>query len=185
MTVQDKLQMIRENVIKAKEKSNAPARGPVDVVAMAKQLGFAVLSTPALPTEIIGVMYLNLTGQFSQDLGSRKLIALNENFDDKHQRFAIAHEIGHFFMHDNDCKEDDWEHAYTMTQDDEKGIEGEACRFAAMLLMEERSFRQSFNELKKDNNNEAIDIIEKLSNKFKAPQSSVKRRISELKMSYD
>jgi len=183
--MQDKLQMIRENVIKAKEKSNAPARGPVDVVKMAKQLGFAVLSTPAFPTEIVGVMYLNLTGKFSKDLGSKKLIALNENYDKKHQRFAIAHEVGHFFMHDNDCKEDDWEHAYTMTQDNEEGIEGEACRFAAMLLMEEKSFKKSFDELKLDNENEEIDIIEKLSNEFGAPQSSVKRRINELGLSYD
>ena len=48
--------MIRENVLKVKGKSNAPARGPVAVMIM------DVLSAPVFSTKIVGVMYLQLAG---------------------------------------------------------------------------------------------------------------------------
>lgn len=181
---EETIKRISDAVTKAKVKTNAKARGRVDIGKMARQLGFALFSTNALPAEVVGVMYLNLTGKFSKDLGSTKLIALNKAFDELHQRFAIAHELGHYFLHESNCTEEDWEHAYAMTQDYEEGIEKEACRFAAMLLMEKKSFIESYEVLKKDIDNEEVDIIEKLSLQFGAPQSAVKRRMSELGLAY-
>lgn len=40
---------------------------------------------------------------------------------------------------------------FLQTKDDEYGIEGEACKFAAMLLMDEESFRSAYAEEKKKN----------------------------------
>ena len=177
-----KITEINDAVIKTKQKANMNARGRIDIGKMARQLGFVLLSTAALPSDIIGVMYLNLTGRFSQDLGSKKMIALNKAFDTLHQRFAIAHEIGHYVMHETNRIDADWEHAYAMTQDDEEGIEGEANRFAAILLMEKRSFIDEFEKLSKNPDNETSDIIESLSLKFGAPQSAVRRRIDELEL---
>lgn len=188
------LEKITNAVEEAKIETNAKARGYVDVESMVHQLGFARINTDVLPANIVAVMYLNLTGKFSIDIGSKKLIATNKVYDEFHQRFAIAHELGHFFIHAREkCHEDNWEHpayaqfqddgdylAYAMTKDNEEKIEAEANRFAAILLMEEKSFTEALEEAKSKPGAEKIDIIEILSEKFGAPKSAVKRRVEEL-----
>ena len=97
MLGEELIKKIQKKVEEAKIEANAKARGYVDVESMARQLGFARIDTGVLPANIIAVMYLNLTGKFSVDIGSKKLIATNNSYDEFHQRFAIAHELGHYF----------------------------------------------------------------------------------------
>lgn len=152
----------------------------IDVEGMAEKLGFAVRRLAMNLPDIIGLMVINdMSDKMKRQTGSDKLIALNNKYDEPHLRFAIAHELGHFFLH-KECVNGTNPVQFTQVKDDEKGIEEEACRFAAMLLMDKRKFQKAYDELKKDAGLINIDIIRNLAKKFTVPQRAVQRRIEEL-----
>ncbi len=151
---------------------------PLNIKAMAQQLGFAIREFKTLPANVIGCMFLKMEPRMAQLVKSNKLIGLNASSDEYHKRFAIAHEIGHYIMHYDFCKDKE-NPVFLQVRDNEKGIEAEACKFAAMLLMNRKDFSKAYHEIE---NLEEIDIIRQLSKKFQAPQASVRRRIEELKL---
>ena len=153
---------------------------PFDVVKMARQFGFAVHNFRTIPKNVIGFMFLNMDKKMSRMVKSDKLIGLNFYHDEPHKRFAIAHELGHFFMHYEICKNKE-NPVFFHIRDNEEGIEGEACKFAAMLLMEKDLFSENYYAFS-ENNFEEITIIRFLSEKFQTPQVSVRRRIQELRL---
>lgn len=158
---------------------------PVDVVTMAKRLGFAVHELPLgnIPKECIALMLINsLDEELKARVKSDKLIVLREDYDAPHKRFAVAHELGHYFMHKKDCETSTNPVFFTQVKDDETGIEGEACRFAAMLLMDSRMFSKEYAILRADSDNRESDIIRALAKKFVVPQRAVERRIKELEL---
>ena len=105
-----------------------------------------------------------------------------EEYDEQHQRFAIAHELGHYFMHLDYCMDKE-NPVFLQTKDDEHGIEAEACKFAAMLLMDKDKFIEAYKSIKEVKKKRTMDVIRELSQRFVSPQSAVKRRIIELGIS--
>lgn len=171
---------IKQCVNKALIQGDVIKLEPMDVERMAKHLGFAVMRLNDFPYNVIAGMLLNMPDKMKQRVRSDKLIALNANHDANHQRFAIAHELGHFFMHWNIC-EDKENLVFLQTKDDEEGIEREACKFAAMLLMDEETFRQACRE-ESEKGADSIKMIRELSIRFAVPQRSVQRRMKELEI---
>lgn len=156
----------------------------VDVELMAKKLGFAVRRLIMDLPDVIGLMIIqDMSEEMKEQAGSDKLIALNNQYDEPHLRFAIAHEIGHYFMHRSETAKGTnpvYASVFAQQKDNEEGIEGEACRFAAMLLMDKRQFEMAYNKLKSYPGVREIDVIRDLSKLFVVPQRAVQRRIEEI-----
>lgn len=144
------------NIIKSKH---------VNLTKMVKELGFKVVPMYVLPSSVLAIMDITTDNH---------LIGVNMNYDYAHRRFAVAHEIGHYIMHADKKKND---RLYIYQKDDEFGEEGEACKFATFLLLDEKIFNMEYKIYKKEEN--YIKILSKL---FGAPMMTVKRRIKELNL---
>lgn len=102
---------------------------PVNVSAVARDLGIAVYSDPTLADNISGV--LRKDSNFGGSSGY--LILVKASHPPARQRFTVAHEIGHFVLHRreiNDGIEDD--EFYRALPGP---LERQANEFAADLLM--------------------------------------------------
>lgn len=110
---------------------NKVVKAPVPVARIAKSLGLRILKTDG-DDEISGFL-------LQDHSAGRCAIGVNKDHASTRQRFTIAHEIGHFLLHDADTVHVD--RGYTARFRNEKSSEGtdvaeqEANLFAAELLM--------------------------------------------------
>jgi Zn-dependent peptidase ImmA (M78 family) len=74
-----------------------------------------------------------------------KTIVINENYPATRNLFTVAHEIGHFVLHDGSQNRFDQYHKYTA---EELKREWQANEFAGDLLMPKYKFESVFKELK-------------------------------------
>lgn len=180
----EKIEQIQASVDEAMIETDMDSDFGVDVELMAKKLGFAVCRLTMNLPDVIGLMVIkDMSEEMKRQVGSNKLIALNNQYDEPHLRFAIAHEIGHFFMHREEALDGTnpvYKSVFAQQKDNEEGIEGEACRFAAMLLMDKRQFKIAYNKLKTIHDIREIDVIRDLAKLFVVPQRAVQRRIREI-----
>jgi Zn-dependent peptidase ImmA (M78 family) len=106
-------------------------QAPVDVVAIAADLGINVWETKSLPASISGKIFKDALNGGS----SRFSILVNAKHSLPRKRFTIAHEIAHFILHRNRLESgdliDDAMYRSGVTAKEET----EANRFAADLLM--------------------------------------------------
>jgi Zn-dependent peptidase ImmA (M78 family) len=116
---------------------------PVPVDRIVKKLGLSLVSLPA-GDEISGAIIRN---------GDSVVIAVNPLHHLNRQRFTIAHELGHYFLHEELAEHVDqsfriaWRNA-----DSSKAVnwlEIEANRFAAELLMPTDFLRRDLDALRK------------------------------------
>ncbi|MFM7620434.1 MAG: ImmA/IrrE family metallo-endopeptidase [Alphaproteobacteria bacterium] len=73
-----------------------------------------------------------------------KTIFINENYPGSRNLFTVAHEIGHYILHEGTRNRFDQYNKYTS---DELTIEKEANNFAGELLMPKYKFESIFREL--------------------------------------
>lgn len=109
-------------------------RAPVPVQQIARKLGIAVKFQPAED---------ELSGALVRENG-RAVIGVNSLHHENRQRFTIAHEIGHYRMHDSVRfhMDDDFRRVdFRAKASSTVGAEIEANQFAAELLMPERFLR--------------------------------------------
>lgn len=146
-------------------------RPPVPVDKLTKKLKLLLYSLPG-DDEISGAI-IRKTGQ-------RVIIAVNPAHHINRQRFTIAHELGHYFLHEGLEEHVDenfrvaWRNA-----DSSKAInwiEIEANRFAAELLMPTRFLELDLNSL------ENIDkrTVALLATKYIVSPEAMKIRLSQL-----
>lgn len=111
-------------------------QAPVDVEDIAAKMG---LDVHASPTD------MNISGFLLRDVARRRAaIGVNNNHSVNRQRFTIAHEIGHFLLHEGDVhfdRVDGSDQGLRLNFRSDSSIEGsdeseiEANVFAAELLM--------------------------------------------------
>lgn len=132
-----------EDIIAIAKKNNIQTR-PIDLQSLCHLLG-------------IGVQYLplenNISGRLHHD-GNRWVINVNSLHHPRRQRFTIAHELGHYFLHRDSQKgyEDETFHrgkAYSVK-------EREADNFAGALLMPKDEFKHYV----RNSSNKIDDIAE-------------------------
>lgn len=111
--------------------------------------------------------------------GSKRVIKINNKESRGHQRFTLAHELGHYIF-DYDGKTE-YANAYTLNTRTEEPTEKRANRFAAALLMPQEEFTNRF-KLYKKSNYDIITIITLLSIDFDVSETAVEKRIEELKL---
>lgn len=116
--------------------SNDMYKIPVDVIAIAKANDIKVFEA-SLDKKISGAIRYNYsTNSFE--------ILVNKNDVKVRQRFTIAHEIGHFFLHQEKLKSDELhiDIMYRMTNEQEKEVD----YFAGALLMNKTLLEKVYNE---------------------------------------
>ena len=104
---------------------------PVDVLSIAKANDISIYK---------GNLELNTSGAIRYNEERKKFeILINENDNKKRQRFTIAHELGHYFLHKDLLQEKNDLHVDIMyrriTDEKERVREKEADYFAGALLI--------------------------------------------------
>jgi Zn-dependent peptidase ImmA (M78 family) len=104
------------------------------------------------------------------------IIGVNSNESDKRQRFTIAHELGHFILHEGDQLHVDHNFKVnfrdSISSQGSKLIEIEANAFAASLLMPEALVREAYetaipngvDPFSDDDHSEEVTLLAKLFN---------------------
>lgn len=103
---------------------------------------------------------------------SFKIICVSK--ENEYRRLAIAHELGHLFLHMAKVNGKDSyiiEGTYQHERENTSMIEWEAEEFALAFLMPEQVFRNKVEEI--DANEKYLDKIQELSRLFKVPYKSV------------
>lgn len=115
---------------------------PLDVNSLAKALSLRV-EYKVLSDDISGML---------EKKNEKWVVVVNSLHHKNRQRFTIAHEIAHFLLH-RDKEESFVDKAFFRSDDGVGGIEAEANKFAASILMPREEFvfyvRNVSNELKK------------------------------------
>lgn len=170
----------KEIADKAKEMLTAnkvSMNDPIDVVSLAKNLGFLVGSS-ALNPEDEGLIMVDDNAKEILGQKTQRLILVNESLEPNKKRFVIAHELGHFALHYKENQifaHRDGEHGRS---DDENDVDF----FAACLLMPEDGFKVKYNEILNESK-DFIRTIGELEKIYKVPTLSIMRRCDELSLS--
>ncbi len=115
----------------------------IDVVDLANKNGFSVFGLKE-DAEIDGA----IIGRKDKDI--LNIIAYKKNLSEKENRFIIAHELGHFFLHFDNEKFNfggTFAYAYHDHRNLSKSLEEEADFFAANLLMPKDIFLEEVKKI--------------------------------------
>lgn len=153
---------------------NVDLTSPVDVIQLAKNLGFAVGNIVS-KENYEGVLLINENDNNILGSNSSRVIGVDAKQDFNKKRFIIAHELGHYTINYNGdpifARRD--RHCETNRSDEENEIDF----FAACLLMPKEGFVAEYRKLKEQSEK---NIIKKLAELFKVPEESAMRRLQEL-----
>ncbi len=146
---------------------------PVDIVALVRNLGFAVASLD-LPETEDGFVIIDEEDDNLFGLESDKVIGVNDSRDFVDQRFIVAHELGHFLLHSKN--EPLFAHRENIKGKNQE--ENDADYFAACILMYDELFVYIYKALENvtDKLEEKVSFLAEY---FKVPEQSVRRRIAE------
>lgn len=126
----------------------------------------------------------NISGALFME-NQKATIGFNPNDPVVRQRFTIAHELGHFFMHKKDDSTIYFDKPQILFRDESNSTglkkEREANAFAACILMPEHMVLRSF-EIIRAKNSQLIDeeIIKTLAREYKVSQMAMSYRLSNL-----
>ena len=130
--INEKLEELTSNILI----NNDMYKLPVDVIGIAKTNDIKVFEA-SLDKRISGaIRYNKATNKFE--------ILINKNDARVRQRFTIAHEIGHFFLHKEMLKSDEIhvDILYRMTNEQEKEVDS----FAGALLMNKTLLEKAYKD---------------------------------------
>lgn len=155
------------------------SEGPIDVVKLAKSIGFSVVNVK-FKDDMDGFVIIDERKGQILGIQTQKLIGVNADRSLEWKRFIVAHEIGHSILHYSEEK-DRGMYAHRDHARGKNEIENEADFFAANLILPREKFSKEFEELK-EKNLPLDEIVLLLSRRFIATQKTVERRIGELKL---
>jgi Zn-dependent peptidase ImmA (M78 family) len=140
---------------------------PFDVVNFGKELGIKIVKSnfENFNDKLSGLI-IRKDGQI--------IISVKAQDIEERQRFTVAHELGHFFLHQDYLDEGLMDGAFLMIDGAVNKIESEANNFAANLLMPESLFRELWN-------NKTISL-EKMAQSFYVSCSAIMTRAKFLKI---
>lgn len=160
----------KANQLLLEAKIHAP---PIPVEQVAKSLGIKI-ELADLGEDCSGVLVRN---------GNRAVIGVNWGHHPNRQRFSIAHEIGHFVLHEGQTYIDKGYRVQFRDLESGSGTKGEemdANAFAAALLMpaewvKDAFYQQPF-ELTED------DVLQMLAQKFQVSTQAMSYRLMSLQL---
>ncbi len=157
---------------------------PVPVMDIAESFGFKVYTHPDIPDGAAGNIYV---GGTTKDLyGTDRIILVGNREELPHQRFIIAHELGHFLMEYLGSRWEDmpgrvFSMAYSKERHERGGMR-ETCadRFAAELLMPRGRFSARYLAAMENLIFDKEYAVPVLAENFCVKPSSVTKRIAEI-----
>lgn len=177
--INQKIKLAIDNADKVLKKFDIK-QAPVDVEKIANSLGIGVVRVKFSKDEISGA--IKMKGKLGNPV-----IAVNEDHVKERQRFTIAHEIGHYILHSIESMHVDSTHEPVYFRDANAVSsttnlkEMQANQFAAELLMpSDMVIRNLQNDFKLKNNNEDVEIIARLAQKYNVSQQAMIIRIGSL-----
>ena len=154
------------------EKYPAVATLPVDLDVICKGENITVFTMDLSELEkkhkrtIAGILLVK---------GQDKKIVVNKNDVPERQRFTVAHELGHYFLHfDKNSSE---EHMLISFRGERNKKEYDADMFAAELLMPEKLIRARYKEL-------TVPYVSTLARQFNVSAPAMSYRLDTLNMGY-
>lgn len=147
---------------------------PVRIEEIAKRRGLTVLPYP-LENEISGILVIKDTGS---------TIGYNQHESRVRRRFTIAHELGHFELHQNESNvfvDKNFKVLFRGTSQDGDSnaqLEQEANVFAASILMPDDLVNEEVSKLEFDLGNE--DSIKELAKRFEVSVTAMYYRMLNL-----
>lgn len=154
-------------------KHNIDTSEPVDIVKLARNLDFMVASFE-LPETEDGFVLIDKKTDKLFGLNTNKIIGVNENRTYEEKRFIVAHELGHYILHNKG----ELIFAHRENVKGKNIEENDADYFAACILMYNKLFIEAYKAIA-GMTNELDEKISFLSRYFKVPEQSVLRRINE------
>lgn len=177
--IDQKIKLAVDNADKLLKKFNV-MQVPVDIEKIANDLGIGVSRVKFSSDEISGA--IKMKGK-----SGNPVIAVNEDHCKERQRFTIAHEIGHYILHSIESMHVDSTHEPVYYRDANAVSsttnvkEVQANQFAAELLMpSDMVINDLQNDFKLKNNNEDIEVIARLAQKYNVSQQAMIIRIGSL-----
>jgi Zn-dependent peptidase ImmA (M78 family) len=170
-----------KQLVKKLLSDNPPAtNSAVNVEQIARKLGIDVIRENA-SDDVAGFLIKNFNDKTA-------VIGVNTNHGANRQRFTIAHEIGHFFLHNYEGVHFDGRHSGSMMYlRDEKSSKGtdveekEANFFAAELLMPEHLLINDLKNIKEISLMEDQDVnLQTLAKKYKVSPQALTFRLANL-----
>lgn len=164
-------------------------RMPVPVMEIAENFGFKIYTHSSIPDGAAGNIYVG--GTTSRLYGTDRIILVGKREKYPHQRFIIAHELGHFLM---EYLGSGWENTpnkvFTMAYSKERHESGgmrETCadRFAAELLMPRGEFGARYLRVMENLMFDKKYAVPVLAENFGVKPSSITKRIAEISFSGD
>jgi len=145
-------------------------RPPVPVKEIAKAQGITIASVPATD-DISGALIRHK---------ARAIIAVNTSQHSNRQRFTIAHELGHFFLHEglDEHVDQNFRIAWRSLESSSavNWLEIEANRFAAELLMPGAFLRKDLDQLRQMDNH----AVALLASRYRVSAEAMKFRLINL-----
>lgn len=174
MARRKRIRKIRNLVVRLIEKHAVPGK-PVDVEEIANSLDIQIKRDDL--GDISGLLYSE---------GGQAIIGVNDKHQSNRERFTIAHEIGHYLLHDHESLHVDRIFPQSVRLRDQAASEGiyidemEANAFAAELLMP-RSFLMEDKLLQR----KAVDydedtLLAELAKKYGVSQQAMTFRLMNL-----
>lgn len=162
-----------ERLVKVYEISSVP----VPIERIAQELGVEVRRAHG-PDEI--------SGYFMREPGTgRAVIGINTAHHAVRQRFTLAHELGHFLLHDlREIHVDKVRYRNSLSSEGIDAEEIEANEFAAQLLMPERLIRQdleSFTMPSLFEDDALAPMLEEVASKYQVSRAALGFRIINLR----
>ena len=151
---------VNEILSSAEEKKWVDNNGNIDIKKIAE-------------CENIKIVYVELDSAVSGYLkleNGNWVIGVNQSHNSKRQRFTIAHELGHFYMHRE--KNLAFEDTTFFRDSVNSSIEFAANEFAANLLMPETKVRDAINS--------GMKSLEELATRFEVSIAAIKYRVVSL-----
>jgi len=158
--------------VKAADKllnDNNILKAPVDINRIAKKLGIKIVKLKFANDKISGLLKL-------KSKSGKPVIAVNEGHHINRQRFTIAHEIGHYLLHNiNDLHVDSGAVYFR----DEKSAQAtnikeiQANQFASELLMPRNIIIHDLKKVIEKNNNNIEDSLLELSEAYGVSQQAM------------
>lgn len=148
---------------------------PTQIANILNKVGFKIYSLEMDET-LSG--RIGIANEFKEILGSKKILQINSKDNRGHQRFTMAHELGHYiFDYDGHNR---YANAYSLAEDDVNSPgEIRVNRFAAALLMPKNIFIDKYSARKTLGLDE-VSICKSLAEEFEVSETAVSKRIVEL-----
>lgn len=171
------------HVIRTKARDLLRQRGvtepPVPVEEVARGLGIEIARVDA-EDELSGFLLRDVSR-------GRTVIGVNPGHSQTRQRFTIAHELGHFLLHQGEALHVDGVNSYRVERRDSVSSRGdspteiEANQFAAEILMPEDLLRQDLVQSDKPIDLSEDAEIERLATRYQVSTTAMTFRLANLR----